>query len=54
MLSQAIAAHPAFGIEERERDRPGPGDMVDTLEKPHRRAPEVQRFLLLGSNCLPD
>ena len=54
MLSLAIAGHPAFAIEELEKDRPGPSYTVDTLEELHRRAPNVQWFLLVGSDCVPD
>ena len=54
MLSLAIAGHPAFGIEELEKDRPGPSYTVDTLEELHRRHPPTEFFLLIGSDCLPD
>ena len=32
MLALAIAGHPAFRVDELERDRPGPSFTVDTLE----------------------
>jgi nicotinate-nucleotide adenylyltransferase len=54
MLALALAGHPAFAIEELEKDRPGPSYTVDTLDELHRRAPEVEWFLLVGSDCLPD
>jgi nicotinate-nucleotide adenylyltransferase len=54
MLALAIAGNPAFHIDELEKDRPGPGYTVDTLEELHRRHPDDQFTLLIGSDCLPD
>lgn len=54
MLALATAGHPAFRIEELERDRPGASYTVDTLETLHARHPDHELFLLLGSDCLPD
>lgn len=54
MLALAIAGHSAFQIDELEKDRPGPSYTVDTLEELHRRFPNDQFTLLIGSDCLPD
>jgi nicotinate-nucleotide adenylyltransferase len=54
MLALAIAGHPAFQIDELEKDRPGPSYTVDTLEELHRRYPDDQLSLLIGSDCLSD
>jgi nicotinate-nucleotide adenylyltransferase len=54
MLSLAIAGHPAFRVEELERDRPGPSYTVDTLEELHQRLPDAELALVLGADCLPD
>jgi nicotinate-nucleotide adenylyltransferase len=54
MLSLAIAGHPAFAIEELEKDRPGPSYTVDTLEELHRRDPNAHLLFMVGSDCLPD
>lgn len=54
MLSLAIAGHPAFRIDELERDRPGPSFMADTLKEIQDRDPKAELFLLLGSDSLQD
>jgi nicotinate-nucleotide adenylyltransferase len=54
MLALAIAGQPAFRIEEVEKDRAGPSYTADTLDELHRRSPDVEFFLLIGSDCLPD
>jgi nicotinate-nucleotide adenylyltransferase len=54
MLALAIAGQPAFRIEELEKDRPGPSYTADTLDELHNRSPDVELFLLVGSDCLPD
>jgi nicotinate-nucleotide adenylyltransferase len=54
MLALAVAGMPAFRIEELEKDRPGPSYTVETLEELHRRHPDTQFSLLLGSDSLPD
>jgi len=54
MLALAIAGNSAFHVEELEKDRPGPSYTVDTLEELHRRRPEVEWLLILGSDSLPD
>jgi nicotinate-nucleotide adenylyltransferase len=54
MLALALAGHPAFRIEEMEKDRPGPSYTADTLAELRRRHPDAELFLVLGSDCLPD
>lgn len=54
MLSLAIAGHPAFRIDELERDRPGPSFMADTLKEIQDRDAKAELFLLLGSDSLQD
>lgn len=54
MLALAIAGHPAFRVEEMEKDRPGPSFTADTLEELRHRRPEDELFLLLGSDSLKD
>lgn len=54
MLSLAIAGQPAFRIDELEKDRSGPSYTADTLAELHRRQPEAELWLLIGSDCLPD
>src|SRR5262249_13885714 len=54
MLALACAGHPAFKVEEMEKDRPGPSFTVDTVEQIHNRQPEAELFLLLGADTLHD
>jgi nicotinate-nucleotide adenylyltransferase len=54
MLALAIAGHSAFRIEELEKDRPGPSYTAETVDELQRRSPDVDFFLLLGSDCLAD
>src|SRR5262245_54531603 len=54
MLSFALAGHPAFRIEELEKERSGPSYTVDTLTELHRRHPGHEWFLLIGSDTLHD
>jgi nicotinate-nucleotide adenylyltransferase len=54
MLALAIAGHPAFRIDELEKDRPGMSYTADTLTELHRRHPENDFWLIIGSDCLPD
>jgi nicotinate-nucleotide adenylyltransferase len=54
MLALAVAGHPAFRIDEIEKDRPGPSFTADTLAELHARHPDAELFLLLGSDTLPD
>jgi len=54
MLSLAVAGHPAFRIDDLEKNRPGPSYTVDTLEELHQRCPDTEWSLILGSDSLPD
>jgi nicotinate-nucleotide adenylyltransferase len=54
MLSYAIAGQPAFRIDELENERPGPSYTADTLEELHRRHPDAELSLLIGSDSLQD
>src|SRR5262245_41714160 len=54
MLALAIAGHPAFAVDHIERDRPGPSYTADTLDELHRRHPDAEWNLMLGSDGLPD
>jgi nicotinate-nucleotide adenylyltransferase len=54
MLALAIAGQPAFRIDELEKDRPGPSYTADTLTELHRRRPDAEWFLLIGSDTLRD
>ena len=54
MLALAIAGNPAFRIDEREKDRPGPSYTVDTLEELHGQHLADQLTLLIGSDTLAD
>jgi nicotinate-nucleotide adenylyltransferase len=54
MLALAIAGHPAFRLEELEKDRPGPSYTADTLEELHRSQPDARFALILGADCLPE
>jgi len=52
MLQLATAGHPAFRIDEREDNRPGPSYTVDTLEELRQSQPGAEWFLLVGSDTL--
>lgn len=54
MLQLAIAGHPAFRVDELEKDRPGPSFTADTLAELHRSYPGAELYLMIGSDCLPD
>src|SRR5260370_21414592 len=54
MLELACAGHPAFKIEEMEKDRPGPSFTVETVEQIKNRHPDAELFLLLGADTLHD
>lgn len=54
MLSFALAGHPAFQVEELEKDRPGPSYTVHTLEALRARHPGDELWLLIGSDTLHD
>lgn len=54
MLALAIAGNPAFKISEVEKDRPGPSFTVHTLTELKQQYPQVEFFLLVGSDSLRD
>src|SRR5947209_10959577 len=54
MLELAVAGHPAFRVDPVEGERPGPSYTADTLDELHRRHPDAEWFLLIGSDVLPD
>jgi nicotinate-nucleotide adenylyltransferase len=54
MVELAIAGHPAFRVDTMERDRPGPSFTSDSLVELHRRHPEVDFYLLIGSDSLAE
>jgi nicotinate-nucleotide adenylyltransferase len=54
MLALAVAGHPAFGVEEIEKDRPGPSYTADTLQELAKSHPDVDWHFILGSDSLPD
>jgi nicotinate-nucleotide adenylyltransferase len=54
MLELAISGQAAFRVEEAERDRPGPSYTADTLEELHRRQPDAELVLIIGSDSLHD
>jgi nicotinate-nucleotide adenylyltransferase len=54
MLTLAISGQPAFRVDEVERDRPGLSYTADTLEELHRRHPDAELVLIVGSDSLHD
>ena len=54
MLRLATAGHPAFRVDEIEKDLPGLNYTADTLDEIQRRHPDAELHLLLGSDTLPD
>jgi nicotinate-nucleotide adenylyltransferase len=54
MLTLATAGHPAFRVDQLEKDRDGPSYTVDTLDELHRRHPGDDFLLLIGSDTLAD
>jgi nicotinate-nucleotide adenylyltransferase len=54
MLALALAGHPAFRVEDLEKERPGLSYTVDTLQEFHRLRPETDLHLIIGADCLPD
>lgn len=54
MLTLAISGHPAFAIDELEKDRPGPSYTVDTLELLRQRDASAELWLILGADSLVD
>jgi len=54
MLALAIAGQPSFRINELEKDRPGPSYTADTLTELQGNHPDMEFFLLIGSDTLLD
>ncbi len=54
MLQLALAGNPAFRVEEIENELEGPSYTFRTLSELHRRHPEHEFWLLLGSDSLRD
>ena len=54
MLALALSGNPAFRIDEREKDRPGPSFTVDTLAQLHALHDDAELFLIVGSDTLRD
>jgi nicotinate-nucleotide adenylyltransferase len=54
MLQLATAGHPAFRVDERENERPGPSYTVDTLDELRGSQPDADWFLLAGSDTLAE
>jgi nicotinate-nucleotide adenylyltransferase len=54
MVRLAVAGHPAFEVDELEKDRPGPSYTVDTLEELQPRYPGAQLCLLIGADSLAE
>jgi nicotinate-nucleotide adenylyltransferase len=54
MLALAVAGHPAFRVDQLEKDRDGPSYTVDTLDELYRRHPADDFLLLIGSDTLAD
>jgi nicotinate-nucleotide adenylyltransferase len=54
MLNLAIAGHPAFQVNELEKNRSGLSYTADTLAELHQSHADAELALILGSDCLPD
>jgi nicotinate-nucleotide adenylyltransferase len=54
MLTLATAGNAALRVLELEKDRPGPSYTVDTLAELHGRDPQVELWLLAGSDTVAD
>jgi nicotinate-nucleotide adenylyltransferase len=54
MLQLATAGHPAFRVDERENERPGPSYTVDTLDELRRGEPGADWYFLVGSDTLAE
>jgi nicotinate-nucleotide adenylyltransferase len=52
MLTLAISGHPAFRVDELEKDRMGPSYTVETLTQLHERRPGDELFFILGSDSV--
>lgn len=54
MLELAVAGQPAFKVERIEKELPPPSYTAETLAELHRRHPDHEFSLLMGSDGLPD
>jgi nicotinate-nucleotide adenylyltransferase len=54
MLQLAVAGHPAFRVEEIEKDRAGPSYTADTVAELRRRHPGHDFHLILGADSVRD
>lgn len=54
MLALAISGHPAFRIDELEKNRPGPSYTYVTLEELRHQHPGAELCLLVGADSLHD
>jgi nicotinate-nucleotide adenylyltransferase len=54
MLQLAVAGHPAFHVDERENERPGPSYTVQTLDDLRTSYPDGEWFFLVGSDTLAE
>ena len=54
MLALAISGNPAFGIDELEKDRPGPSYTADTLQLLKERESGAELALIIGSDSVRD
>jgi len=54
MLALAVAGHPAFQLNEVEKERPGPSYTADTLAELRGRHPHADFWLIIGSDSLAD
>jgi nicotinate-nucleotide adenylyltransferase len=54
MLTLAVSGHPAFQIDELERDRSGPSYTFQTLEELSQKHPGAELCLILGGDSLAE
>jgi nicotinate-nucleotide adenylyltransferase len=54
LLEIACQNHPAFRIDTRERDRPGPSYTVDTLKQLRGEHPDWEWFFVVGADGILD
>ncbi|MCE9562516.1 MAG: nicotinate-nucleotide adenylyltransferase [Planctomycetes bacterium] len=54
MIELAVAGHPSFRVERIEKELPPPSYTSETLAELHRRQPNDEFFLLMGSDGVPD
>lgn len=54
MLHLALNGHSGYRVDHLEAERSGPSYTADTLDELHRRHPDQEWYLLMGSDSLPD